>query len=177
MNNLHLHTSARFRNFPTAFSRRHHHSNDLQNQRGRSIFSELGDTTLDPSGDLITRWNHIFLITCLLALFLDPLYFYLPIVQAGTACMSIDIGFGILVTFFRTLADLSFLIHILLKFKTAFVSKSSRVFGRGELVMDRREIAIRYLKSEFIIDLAATLPLPQVPFIFYYFSKDPIGNE
>ncbi|CAF2085291.1 BnaA06g16940D [Brassica napus] len=162
MSNLHLHTSARFRNFPTAFSRRHHNNNDLQNQRGRSVFSELGDTTLDPSGDLITRWNHIFLITCLLALFLDPLYFYLPIVQAGTACMSIDIGFGILVTFFRTLADFSFLIHILLKFKTAFVSKSSRVFGRGELVIDRREIAIRYLKSEFIIDLAATLPLPQI---------------
>ncbi|KAH0864463.1 hypothetical protein HID58_081674 [Brassica napus] len=162
MSNLHLHTSARFRNFPTAFSRRHHNNNDLQNQRGRSVFSELGDTTLDPSGDLITRWNHIFLITCLLALFLDPLYFYLPIVQAGTACMSIDIGFGILVTFFRTLADFSFLVHILLKFKTAFVSKSSRVFGRGELVMDHREIAIRYLKSEFIIDLAATLPLPQV---------------
>ena len=167
MSNLHLHTSARFRNFPTAFSRRHHNNNDLQNQRGRSVFSELGDTTLDPSGDLITRWNHIFLITCLLALFLDPLYFYLPIVQAGTACMSIDIGFGILVTFFRTLADFSFLIHILLKFKTAFVSKSSRVFGRGELVIDRREIAIRYLKSEFIIDLAATLPLPQVPLIFF----------
>ncbi|CAL9247227.1 unnamed protein product [Arabidopsis halleri] len=161
MSNLHLYTSARFRNFPTAFSLRHHH-NDPNNQRRRSIFSELRDKTLDPGGDLITRWNHIFLITCLLALFLDPLYFYLPIVQAGTACMSIDVRFGIFVTFFRNLADLSFLIHILLKFKTAFVSKSSRVFGRGELVMDRREIAIRYLKSEFVIDLAATLPLPQI---------------
>ncbi|KAL1192810.1 putative cyclic nucleotide-gated ion channel 16 [Cardamine amara subsp. amara] len=161
MSNLHLHTSARFRNFPTTFSLRHHH-NGVNNQRHRSIFSELFDKTLDPGGDLITRWNRIFLITCLLALFLDPLYFYLPIVQAGTACMSIDVGFGILVTFFRTLADLSFLIHILLKFKTAFVSKSSRVFGRGELVMDRREIALRYLKSEFVIDLAATLPLPQI---------------
>ncbi|XP_010503423.1 PREDICTED: probable cyclic nucleotide-gated ion channel 16 [Camelina sativa] len=161
MSNLHLYTSARFRNFPTAFSLRHHH-NDPNNQRRRSIFSELRNKTLDPGGDLITRWNHIFLITCLLALFLDPLYFYLPIVQAGTACMSIDIRFGILVTFCRTLADLSFLIHILLKFKTAFVSKSSRVFGRGELVMDRREIAVRYLKSEFFIDLAASLPLPQM---------------
>ncbi|CAE6075429.1 unnamed protein product [Arabidopsis arenosa] len=161
MSNLHLYTSARFRNFPTTFSLRHHH-NDPNNQRRRSIFSELRDKTLDPGGDLITRWNHIFLITCLLALFLDPLYFYLPIVQAGTACMSIDVRFGIFVTFFRNLADLSFLIHILLKFKTAFVSKSSRVFGRGELVMDRREIAIRYLKSEFVIDLAATLPLPQI---------------
>jgi len=169
MSNLHLYTSARFRNFPTTFSLRHHH-NDPNNQRRRSIFSKLRDKTLDPGGDLITRWNHIFLITCLLALFLDPLYFYLPIVQAGTACMSIDVRFGIFVTFFRNLADLSFLIHILLKFKTAFVSKSSRVFGRGELVMDRREIAIRYLKSEFVIDLAATLPLPQVQFSLFLFS-------
>ncbi|XP_010546020.1 PREDICTED: probable cyclic nucleotide-gated ion channel 16 [Tarenaya hassleriana] len=153
MNNLHVYASSRFRGFPTsAFSlrRRRHHR------------SSVWDTTLDPRGDLITKWNHIFLVTCLVALFLDPLYFYLPIVRANTACMSIDIGFGILVTFFRTLADLFFLLHIFLKFKTAFVVKSSRVFGRGELVFDRRAIALRYLKSDFIIDLFASLPLPQI---------------
>ncbi|KAJ9702875.1 hypothetical protein PVL29_004563 [Vitis rotundifolia] len=48
------------------------------------------------------------------------------------------------------------------KFRTAYVSPSSRVFGRGELVMDPKEIARRYLKSDFFIDLVATLPLPQI---------------
>ena len=49
-----------------------------------------------------------------------------------------------------------------MKFRTAFVAPNSRVFGRGELVMDAKEIAMRYLKSDFVIDLAAALPLPQV---------------
>ncbi|KAK6128330.1 hypothetical protein DH2020_037928 [Rehmannia glutinosa] len=35
-------------------------------------------------------------------------------------------------------------------------------FGRGELVKDPHQITMRYLKSDFIIDLAATLPLPQI---------------
>lgn len=49
-----------------------------------------------------------------------------------------------------------------MKFRTAYVAPTSRVFGRGELVMDPRAIARRYLGSDFVIDLAATLPLPQI---------------
>lgn len=75
--------------------------------------------------------------------------------------MRIDFNLGIVVTFFRSVTDLFYLLHIIMKFRTAFVAPSSRVFGRGELVMDPWEIAYRYLKSDFLIDLAATLPLPQ----------------
>lgn len=57
-----------------------------------------------------------------------------------------------------------------MKFRTAFVAPSSRVFGRGELVMDAREIATRYLKTDFVIDFAAMLPLPQVSLEFYALS-------
>ncbi|PSR87592.1 Cyclic nucleotide-gated ion channel like [Actinidia chinensis var. chinensis] len=116
---------------------------------------------LDPNGDIVTQWNHIFLITCLIALFIDPLYFFLPYV-GGPSCMSTDTPLGVAITFFRTLADLFYLLHMIIKFRTAFVAPSSRVFGRGDLVMDPHQIAMRYLKSDFVIDLAATLPLPQI---------------
>ena len=115
---------------------------------------------LTPDSDIVTHWNHIFLITSLIALFIDPLHFYLPSVS-GPACLSTDTNLGIVVTLFRTVTDLFYLLHMIMKFRTAFVSPSSRVFGRGELVMDAREIAVRYLKSDFIVDLAATLPVPQ----------------
>ncbi|XP_057984285.1 cyclic nucleotide-gated ion channel 18 isoform X2 [Malania oleifera] len=116
---------------------------------------------LDPGSEIVTHWNHIFLITCLLALFIDPLYFLLPYV-GGSACLDTDLSLAVVITFFRSVADLFYLLHMIMKFRTAFIAPSSRVFGRGELVMDVRQIAIRYLKSDFIIDLAATLPLPQV---------------
>jgi len=116
---------------------------------------------LDPDSNIVTYWNHVFLITSILALFLDPFYFYVPYV-GGPACLSIDISLAATVTFFRTVADIFHLLHIFMKFRTAFVARSSRVFGRGELVMDSREIAMRYLKTDFLIDVAAMLPLPQV---------------
>ncbi|PON61094.1 Voltage dependent potassium channel [Parasponia andersonii] len=116
---------------------------------------------LDPGSELVAKWNHVFLVACLIAMFIDPLYFFLPVI-GGPACMEIDLGLGILVTFFRTVADSFYLLHIAMKFRTAFVAPSSRVFGRGELVADPWAIAIRYLKSDFVIDLAASLPLPQI---------------
>ncbi|XP_043703377.1 cyclic nucleotide-gated ion channel 18-like [Telopea speciosissima] len=123
------------------------------------IFTEK--KILDPGGRIVTQWNHVFLVSCLIALSLDPLYFYLPHV-GSPGCLSLDIKLGIVVTFFRSVGDLFYLLHMIMKFRTAFVAPSSRVFGRGELVMDEREIALRYLKSDFVIDLAATLPLPQI---------------
>ncbi|RWW19228.1 hypothetical protein BHE74_00015049 [Ensete ventricosum] len=118
---------------------------------------------LDPGSDTVLKWNRVFLISCLVALFIDPLYFYLPKVEKNdSTCIRMDNNVSVAVTFFRTLADLFYILHIVIKFRTAYVAPSSRVFGRGELVMDRKKIARRYLKSDFIIDLAAALPLPQV---------------
>lgn len=119
---------------------------------------------LDPGSAIVLNWNRIFILSCLLALFVDPLYFYLPSV-GGTKeswCVRTDVNLRIIVTCFRTLADLFYMLHVIIKFRTAYVAPSSRVFGRGELVMDPKKIAKRYLRSNFFVDLIATLPLPQV---------------
>ncbi|GER52087.1 cyclic nucleotide-gated channel [Striga asiatica] len=119
---------------------------------------------LDPGSEIVLKWNRVFIVSCLLALFVDPLYFYLPSVGGtkGSWCAKTDLNLRIVVTFFRTIADVFYLLHVVIKFRTAYVAPSSRVFGRGELVMDPKEIARRYLRSDFFIDLIATLPLPQI---------------
>ncbi|KAL2346850.1 hypothetical protein Fmac_000850 [Flemingia macrophylla] len=119
---------------------------------------------LDPGSDAILEWNRAFLFSCILALFVDPLFFYLPSVASDgkSSCMATDLNIGIVVTCFRTFADVFYLLNMAIRFRTAYVSPSSRVFGRGELVMDSRQIARRYLRSEFFLDLVATLPLPQI---------------
>ncbi|KAL0327639.1 UNVERIFIED_CONTAM: putative cyclic nucleotide-gated ion channel 14 [Sesamum angustifolium] len=121
-------------------------------------------TVLDPGSELVLKWNRIFLVFCLMALFVDPLFFYLPSVlnRDNSSCMQTDLKLGIIVTFFRTVADVFYLLHVIMKFRTAYVAPSSRVFGKGELVMDLSKIAWRYLKSEFFIDVIAALPLPQI---------------
>lgn len=128
---------------------------------------------LDPGSDLFLEWKRAFLFSSILSLFVDPLFFYLPSVSIETdnknsSCMVTDLNLGIVVTCFRTFADVFYLLNMVIKFRTAFVSPSSRVFGRGELVMDPSLIARRYLRSEFFLDLLATLPLPQVPRLLQY---------
>ncbi|XP_044471662.1 cyclic nucleotide-gated ion channel 17-like isoform X1 [Mangifera indica] len=119
---------------------------------------------LDPGSDIVLQWNRVFIFACLVALFVDPLYFYLPSVggNANTSCVKTDTELRIVVTLFRTVADLFYLLHMVIKFRTAYIAPSTRVFGRGELVMDPKKIAQRYLRSDFFIDLIATLPLPQL---------------
>ncbi|CAI0455370.1 unnamed protein product [Linum tenue] len=131
---------------------------------------------LDPDSDIVTYWNHVFLLTSILALFIDPLYFFLPLVVAKDLCFSFDHHLAVKITCYRSIADLFFILHIVLKFRTAFVAPNTRVFGRGELVMDSNEIAHRYLRSDFVIDVAAALPLPQVK-LLTSLSKMPIVTK
>lgn len=140
------------------------------------VFPETGtahepwiDWILDPGSGLVLQWNRIFLFSCLVALFVDPLFFYLPSMAvngsgAGSSpsCMTTDLNLGIVVTCFRTVADVFYLLQLVVKFRTAYVSPAFRAFGRGELVTDPKRIAMRYLRSGFFLDLLAALPLPQV---------------
>ncbi|GMY10311.1 protein CNGC15b-like [Fagus crenata] len=116
---------------------------------------------LDPRGLIIRRWNKIFLVAFLVSLSLDPLFFYLPVVH-DEVCIAIAVPLEVILTLIRTLANVFYMIQIYIRFHTAYVAPSSRVFGRGELVIDSSKIAIRYLSKGFFIDLIAALPLPQV---------------
>ncbi|XLR13003.1 protein CNGC15b-like [Arachis ipaensis] len=116
---------------------------------------------LDPRGQTIHRWNKIFLLACLVSLFVDPLFFYLPLVQ-HQVCIGIGTTLEVILTIIRSIADLFYMIQIIMRYRTAYVAPSSRVFGRGELVIDPAKIAARYFFKGFWLDFVAALPLPQV---------------
>lgn len=76
--------------------------------------------------------------------------------------MEIGIPLEVALTIVRSVADVFYMIQMFVRFRTAYVAPSSRVFGRGELVIDSSKIASRYFRKDFWIDLIAALPLPQV---------------
>ncbi|CAN6179000.1 unnamed protein product [Urochloa humidicola] len=120
---------------------------------------------IDPSSDFILAWTYVFRVSCFIALFMDPLYFYVPKIDyAPTTCAGKDIRLAIIVTVFRSIADLFYVLQMMIKFRTAYINPSSKlgVFGRGDLVTDPEEIAKQYLRSDFVVDLVASLPLPQI---------------
>ncbi|KOM41225.1 hypothetical protein LR48_Vigan04g142300 [Vigna angularis] len=116
---------------------------------------------LDPRGQTIHRWDKIFLVVCLVSLFVDPLFFYLPLVR-DEVCIDIGTTLEVFLTMIRSMADVFYMIQILMKFRTAYVAPSCQVFGRGELVIGTTKIATRYLRKGFGLDFIAALPLPQV---------------
>lgn len=116
---------------------------------------------LDPRGPMIHRWNKIFLVACLVSLFVDPLFFYLPVIK-HESCIDIGFTLEVILTVLRSIADIFYMIQIFIRFRTSYVAPSSRVFGRGELVINSSKIASRYFRGGFWLDLIAALPLPQI---------------
>ncbi|KAK6141073.1 hypothetical protein DH2020_025185 [Rehmannia glutinosa] len=131
----------------------------LQSNRPKSSKKK---TILDPQEPFLERWNKIFVLSCVIAVSLDPLFFYIPVVDGKNLCLSLDENLEIIACVLRSFIDLFYVFHIFLQFRTGFIAPSSRVFGRGELIEDPKAIAKRYLSSYFIIDVLSILPLPQV---------------
>ncbi|MCD7470027.1 Cyclic nucleotide-gated ion channel 1 [Datura stramonium] len=117
---------------------------------------------LDPQGRFLQQWNKVFVLVCVIAVSLDPLFFYIPVIDNEKKCLDLDKSLKITVCVLRSITDLFYIFHIILQFRTGFIPPSSRVFGRGELIEDSAVIAKRYLLSYFIVDVVAVLPLPQM---------------
>ncbi|XP_041009948.1 cyclic nucleotide-gated ion channel 1-like [Juglans microcarpa x Juglans regia] len=117
---------------------------------------------LDPQGTFLQKWNKIFVLSCVIAVSLDPLFFYVPVINDAQKCLELDKKMETTAIILRSFTDIFYIIHIIFQFRTGFIAPSSRVFGRGVLVEDAWAIARRYLSSYFLIDILAVLPLPQV---------------
>ncbi|KAL7248093.1 hypothetical protein ACSBR2_002907 [Camellia fascicularis] len=112
---------------------------------------------LDPRGPAINRWNKCLFIACLVSLFIDPLFFFLPTVK-DSACIGTSMKLKVVLTTVGSMVDVMYMVQIIVRFQTAYVAPSSRVIGRGELVIDPSKIASTYVQR----DLLAALPIPQI---------------
>ncbi|GLJ28762.1 hypothetical protein SUGI_0566970 [Cryptomeria japonica] len=133
----------------------------------------LRRTILDPRSELLQLWNRIFFVSSLVALLLDPLYLFYPTFDSVDGCMENDQKLKVIVTVFRSIIDLFYISNMIIKFHTAYVAPTSRLLGSGELLVDPTQIAKRYLKTDFFLELLASLPIPQLAvwFIIPYLRR------
>lgn len=124
-------------------------------------FESVKNKILDPRGYIANQWNKIFLLACLISLFHDPFFLYLPVTKDGL-CVEMTKPINKVLTSLRSFLDVFYIFNIYVRFRTAYVAPSSRALGRGELVIDPRKIALRYVRRGFCFDLLAALPVPQV---------------
>lgn len=140
------------------------------------VFSEDYNKTeggiFDPRGERVKQWNKYFLVAALISIAIDPLFYYLPEVNEDEMCMDEDTSLKITLTVIRSIVDMFYAYHVYIRFRTAYDAPSTRLLGRGELVLDPFKISQRYLKRDFALDLLAALPIPQVGFFIIFMNYE-----
>ncbi|KAK4782004.1 hypothetical protein SAY86_016106 [Trapa natans] len=117
---------------------------------------------MNPHFKVVQWWSKFFVISCLVAVFVDPLFFFLLGVLLDNKCIILNRKMMMTIVALRSLIDFIYLLHILLQFRLAYVAPESRVVGAGDLVDHPRKIALNYLLGYFFLDLFIVLPLPQI---------------
>ncbi|CAI5486725.1 unnamed protein product, partial [Closterium sp. Naga37s-1] len=138
---------------------------------------------LNPHSKFMARWNKVFMVACILGFTIDPWFLFTlqalnqVAPQPAMLCLTLDWTAAITFTVLRSFVDLCYVIQIVVQFRMAYIvppptNRKNRFFRRwwadrslqspGDLEFDARVIASRYLRSWFLIDVLAALPIPQI---------------
>ncbi|RID79755.1 hypothetical protein BRARA_A02466 [Brassica rapa] len=104
----------------------------------------------------------IVLLVCLVALAIDPLFLFIPVIDSHRLCFTYDKKLVATACVFRTLIDTFYGIHIIFHFITKHIAPRSQVSFRGETTVYSVAISERHLIFYFIVDIVSVLPIPQI---------------
>ncbi|XP_010506649.1 PREDICTED: probable cyclic nucleotide-gated ion channel 12 [Camelina sativa] len=110
----------------------------------------------------LENWRLTVLLACTVALAIDPLFLFIPVIDSQRFCFTFDKKLGAAVCVLRTFIDTFYVIHIIFHLITELIAPRSQVSLRGELIVHSKAIRKTRLLFHFIVDIFAVLPLPQV---------------
>ncbi|XP_021830089.1 cyclic nucleotide-gated ion channel 1-like [Prunus avium] len=125
-----------------------------------------------------------FLASCVFGVLIDPLFFYIPIVNKKTKCIGLDNSLKGAAISLRSTMDLFYVVNIVIQIFIEPKVPTFRVMGRSYLhtivltkgailVEDALAMANRILRisSHILIDFLAVLPIPQVVILIFMDSS------
>ncbi|CAI9102016.1 OLC1v1000201C1 [Oldenlandia corymbosa var. corymbosa] len=118
-----------------------------QNEGSGEVISSISAKKADPSDD--QRWDTIFAVCFGIALFLDPLFFYMFVIDNNSKCIDSDKAWKITMCAIRSCIDFIYILHV--------IRKSCNGYYRN--ATSSRLIC---LNPSFILDVLSALPVPQV---------------
>ncbi|CAN6997063.1 unnamed protein product [Brassica oleracea var. botrytis] len=137
---------------------------------------------MEPNSKQVRGWTIFFAFSCLLSIFVDPLFFFPIEVSQSGKCIRIDEDMAIVLVALRSLTDVLYFVNILLQFRLAYTDPETTVVGSGKLVKDTVKIARRYYRGNFLLDLLIVIPLPQIlivwiiPHVLVIYGANTIKN-
>ncbi|KAF3955105.1 hypothetical protein CMV_019639 [Castanea mollissima] len=102
----------------------------------------------------------IFVLVCVFSVLLDPLFFYLPLINESKKCIGIDKTLWTTALALRSVTDFFYLLHICFQIRTCYKEgKPPKDENAGAC---RRAWRCFWPYFLFLIDILAILPVPQV---------------
>ena len=100
-------------------------------------------------------WRIIFGVSSVIAVALDPLFFYVPVINEDNKCIGLDKKLRTISLILRSVTDIIGIINIILKLLSGYTDQTS-----GEDI-ERKKIQWWWWLY-FLIDILVLLPFPQV---------------
>ncbi|KAL6282751.1 hypothetical protein ACE6H2_013680 [Prunus campanulata] len=131
-------------------------------------------------------WNKMIVISCVIAISLDPLFLYIPFIDEDNKCLGMDKKLRNVALISRSLTDITFLVDIGYQIIPG-INKAYKVINQGkeqweldwQVTLIRREEIIPFaviLARELnwcslVTDLLSVFPMPQIVLVGYLFSE------
>ncbi|CAN6569625.1 unnamed protein product [Malus baccata var. baccata] len=135
-------------------------------------------------GRYLIIWNKLFVTSCIFAVYLDPFFFYVLIIDQRKKCLQMDKTLSIVAFLVRSLTDFVFLVHLICEicYNVSVKSKRSTAVGQtgGNSVTKlkiRKFIAQKmpWLTVFTVIDFLALIPLPQLLMVVMFYNMKGSG--
>ena len=120
---------------------------DIEGQRPSKVLEFVSKTKFEPLVRLVLQWyDEILVFFCALAVTLDPLFFYVPVIKEDKKCIGLNNVVWTTAVVSRSVIDAVFLVHFVVEYK----------IRRDELEKARRHLWF------IMLNVLAILPIPQV---------------
>ncbi|KAM1407508.1 hypothetical protein ACFX2F_002078 [Malus domestica] len=135
-------------------------------------------------GRYLIIWNKLFVTSCIFAVYLDPFFFYVLIIDQRKKCLQMDKTLSIVAFLVRSLTDFVFLVHLICEicYNVSVKSKRSTAVGQIEgnsvtKLKIRKFIAQKmpWLTVFTVIDFLALIPLPQLLMVVMFYNMKGSG--
>ncbi|PQM32643.1 cyclic nucleotide-gated ion channel 1-like [Prunus yedoensis var. nudiflora] len=118
----------------------------------------------------LTR-KSIFILSCI-AVSLDPLFFYIPIIDEKDKCLRIDKNLKIAALIFRALPDATFALRTIISGYTIYTNKADDSVG----ILIRTYMCSIIGFVGILIAISLMLPIPQLAIAVFYFKLGGSGH-
>ncbi|EFH56500.1 hypothetical protein ARALYDRAFT_904099 [Arabidopsis lyrata subsp. lyrata] len=110
----------------------------------------------------LENWRKTVLLACVVALAIDPLFLFIPLIDSHRFCFTFDKTVVAVVCVIRTLIDTFYVIHIIYYLITEIIAPRSQASLRGKTVEHSKDTMKTRLLFRFMVDIFSVLPIPQV---------------